>query len=162
MKPGPREGFRWTRETISYAFELWHRKYLCTPTLSEWRRAGPDHPSSTTVKGVYGSWNAAVEAAGFRPRLRGHARRKPPIHLEALPTPSWSRDAIVRAFHHWFEKHGRVPRIRDWRLASDTHPNASTVKRLFGSWNAALATAGFQPTLSSRRYDSSSTDQGRA
>ena len=40
MKPGPREGFRWTRETIIYAFELWHRRYLCSPTVAEWRRAG--------------------------------------------------------------------------------------------------------------------------
>src|SRR5258707_13174686 len=68
VKPGPRDGFRWSRETIVYAFELWHRRYLCSPTVDEWRRAGPDHPSVSTVRQVFGSWNRGVKAAGLRPR----------------------------------------------------------------------------------------------
>ena len=75
MKPGPREGFRWTRETIIYAFELWHRRYLCSPTVAEWRRAGRDNPSATTVRSAFGSWNSAVKAAGLRPRQPGEARK---------------------------------------------------------------------------------------
>ena len=62
MKPGPRDGFRWTRETIIYAFELWHRRHLCSPTVAEWRLAGESHPSVTTVRTVFGSWNSAIAA----------------------------------------------------------------------------------------------------
>lgn len=75
MKPGPREGFRWTRESIIYAIELWHRKHLRIPTTDEWDAAGPDHPSRVTVIRRFGSWNAAMEAAGFRPRRPGERMR---------------------------------------------------------------------------------------
>src|SRR5258708_22793198 len=74
MKPGPRDGFRWTRETIIYAFELWHRRHLCSPTVAEWRLAGESHPSVTTVRTGFGSWNSAIAAAGLRPRRPGEAR----------------------------------------------------------------------------------------
>ncbi len=44
MRSGPRDGFRWDRQTIAYAIELWHRRHLRTPTVAEWEQAGPDHP----------------------------------------------------------------------------------------------------------------------
>lgn len=74
MRSGPREGFRWDRETIAYAIELWHRRHLRTPTVAEWEQAGPDHPCRATVQRVFGSWSAAMRAAGFRPRGRGMPR----------------------------------------------------------------------------------------
>lgn len=84
MKPGPREGFRWTREAIVYAIELWHRKHLRIPTTDEWDAAGPDHPSRVTVIRRFGSWNAAMAAAGFRPRRPGERRR---ASLRPVGTP---------------------------------------------------------------------------
>jgi hypothetical protein len=74
---GPRAGFRWTHELIVYALELHHRKHLRAPTKREWQRAGEDHPSLMTVRRVFGSWNAAVAAAGFRPRGAGGPRFMP-------------------------------------------------------------------------------------
>jgi len=74
MRSGPREGFRWDRQTIVYAIELWHRRNLRTPTVSEWETAGADHPCRQTVLRVFGSWNAAIRAAGFRPRSRGQSK----------------------------------------------------------------------------------------
>ena len=65
MKTGPRTGFRWTPETIVYAITLWYRKHSRTPFTSEWDQAGENHPSRQTVARVFGSWNAAMEAAGF-------------------------------------------------------------------------------------------------
>jgi hypothetical protein len=148
MKPGPRDGFRWTSETIAYAFELWHRRHLCSPTVDEWRRAGPDHPSVTTVRQVFGSWNAAVEAAGFRPRRPGESRRAAPVRLvqsEASAAVRWSRETTLAALHAWAETRGRSPSLEQWRRASAAHPSAATVRRLFGSWNAAVSAAGFEP-----------------
>jgi hypothetical protein len=72
--PGPRAGFRWSRELIVYAIDLWHRKYLVTPTQDDWERAGADHPCRITVLREFGTWNAAIRAAGFRPRKRGENR----------------------------------------------------------------------------------------
>jgi hypothetical protein len=74
MRSGPREGFRWTRETIAYAIDLWHREHLRTPTVDEWEAAAPNHPCRQTVLRAFGSWNAAMQAAGFRPRGRGVTR----------------------------------------------------------------------------------------
>jgi len=75
MKTGPRHGFRWTRENIVYAFQLWHRRHLYAPTVFDWERAGDDHPCRQTVLRVFGSWSAGVRAAGLRPRGRGETLR---------------------------------------------------------------------------------------
>jgi len=74
MRPGPRDGFRWNRDSIVYAIDLWHRRHLKTPTVAEWERAGNDHPCRQTVLRVFGSWSAAIRTAGFRPRGRGTPR----------------------------------------------------------------------------------------
>ena len=75
MRTGPRTGFRWTPETIVYAITLWNRKHSRTPLTSEWAKAGENHPSRQTVARVFGSWNAAIEAAGYAPRSRGRQPR---------------------------------------------------------------------------------------
>jgi hypothetical protein len=57
----------------------------------------------------------------------------------------WSSGAIVEAIQGWADDHGGIPpRAIDCR--HDGHgslPNESTVKRVFGSWNAGLLAAGF-------------------
>jgi hypothetical protein len=78
VRTGPRAGFRWTPETIVYAITLWNRKHSRAPLTSEWAKAGENHPSRQTVARVFGSWNAAIEAAGFRPRSRGRQPRAYP------------------------------------------------------------------------------------
>jgi hypothetical protein len=55
--------------------DLWHRRYLRLPTAAEWERAGVDHPSRRTVTRAFGSWNAALAAAGFQPRRPGQNLR---------------------------------------------------------------------------------------
>ena len=59
-----------------YAITLWYRKHSRTPFTSEWDQAGENHPSRQTVARVFGSWNAAMEAAGFTPRPRGRQPRE--------------------------------------------------------------------------------------
>lgn len=74
VRSGPREGFRWDRETIVYAIDLWHKAHLKTPTVAEWETAGSEHPCRHTVQRVFGSWSAAMRAAGFKPRRRGEPK----------------------------------------------------------------------------------------
>jgi hypothetical protein len=85
MRPGPRRGFRWTPELILYAIELWHRQHLRIPTTDEWDRADANHPSRVTVIRRFGSWNAAMRAAGFRPRGPGQ-RRTPSVRARCETT----------------------------------------------------------------------------
>lgn len=134
MRPGPRIGFAWDRETIVYALELWHRRHLQTPTKAEWVAAGENHPSVDTVMRIFGSWNAAIRAAGFRPRKRGESRGRRPRR--------WHDQAIVDAIQFWHDTHGRVPTKSDWGRATTSHPSPNTVVRVFGSWNAAIRSAG--------------------
>lgn len=69
-------GFFWTRESIVYAMDLWHREHLRAPTLREWSYASENHPTYVTVMRRFGSWNTAIRAAGFRPLPPGHKRRE--------------------------------------------------------------------------------------
>ena len=88
MRSGPRDGFRWNRESIVYAIDLWHRRHLKTPTVAEWERAGHDHPCRQTVLRVFGSWSAAMRSAGFRPRPPG-TPREPWHRVRCKQTGRW-------------------------------------------------------------------------
>jgi Homing endonuclease associated repeat len=147
VKPGPREGFRWTRETIVYALELWHRRHLCSPTVAEWRLAGESHPSATTVRAVFGSWNSAIVAAGLRPRRPGEWRRRGSSGGENANESSavrWPTSTVIARLRAWAEEHGRPPTLEEWRRAGERNPSSATVRRIFGTWNAALVAAGFE------------------
>jgi Homing endonuclease associated repeat len=77
----------WDRERIIAAMTLWHRVYGKAPCANDWRpnaltapsnqprlerfRSG-SWPAASVVNRHFGSWNAAIEAAGFTPRSRGH------------------------------------------------------------------------------------------
>jgi hypothetical protein len=57
----------------------------------------------------------------------------------------WSRADIVDAILRHVELYGEPPRYEQWRKAADGHPRAATVERKFGSWDAAIASAGWRP-----------------
>lgn len=77
MRSGPRgEGLVWNQDTILYALELWVRRYGHVPAARDWDRAGDDHPSRQTVQRVFGRWNRAISAAGYRTRAPGQHRRR--------------------------------------------------------------------------------------
>jgi hypothetical protein len=137
VKPGPRRGFRWDKTTICYAIELWHRRTSRTPALIEWRNAGADHPSTFTVLRVFGSWNAAIKAAGFRPRNRGSHK--------SSRAAQWDQASIIQALINWHDHNGRSPKQAEWRSRDPYRPSASTVVRVFGRWNAGIEAAGLIP-----------------
>lgn len=61
----------WTRERIIEAIQLHARENGRPPAVLDF--GGGDHrfPLHGTVKLHFGSWNAAIEAAGFVPRRKG-------------------------------------------------------------------------------------------
>jgi Homing endonuclease associated repeat len=104
---------------------------------SAWRRA--KHPHYSTVIRLFGSWNAAVRAAGFTPRPRG-------------PQTAWTKELAVAAIREHAARNGGVPPTAAvWeRPAGEpgepgAHPGWSTVASLFGYWAEAIRTAGFTP-----------------
>jgi hypothetical protein len=69
---------QWTRERIIASIQAWaHKHGGVPPTVLEWRpkQNGPGyrggHPSTKTVADAFGSWSAAIDAAGFKARNRG-------------------------------------------------------------------------------------------
>lgn len=81
----------------------------------------------------------------------------------ALLLRLWPREAIVAAIQEWASVHGEAPAVGDWnpyqarevyhddaraaRYEADPlrWPSHTTVYAEFGSWNSALAAAGFVP-----------------
>jgi hypothetical protein len=122
----------WTRDAIVSAIRDWAADNGRQPKRTDWTHAGakPDHPNGMTVVREFGSWNAAIEAAGFVPVRRGRASRE------------WTQDNIVEAIQAWAEKYGQAPTVRAWSGSTPSHPSQSTVVRSFGSWSAAMHAAG--------------------
>lgn len=61
----------WNRDAIVAAMRRWARTHGEPPRFAEWSRTQPGYPTGHTVTYHFGSWNAAVEAAGLTPRVQG-------------------------------------------------------------------------------------------
>jgi Recombinase/Homing endonuclease associated repeat len=83
----------------------------------------------------YGRWRLEMTAAGYPRRLR----------------TAWTEAEIINALHRWVEQHGEPPASTDWIRASRSHPMATNVFSLFGSWRAALEAAGYSESRPRRR-----------
>jgi DNA invertase Pin-like site-specific DNA recombinase len=55
---------------------------------------------------------------------------------------AWSDAAILDALRAWADERGRAPLWSDWRPSNAEYPEATTVKRRFGTWSNALHRAG--------------------
>lgn len=103
----------------------------------------------------YGSWGAALRAAG----LRGDRRRY--TQLAAPRRRYWSEQDIAAAVRRWATEHdGEPPSYQSWDPAMARRrgradlaeafyrgewPHASVAIARYGSWSHVLIAAGFQP-----------------
>lgn len=124
----------WTPEWIIDACHEWVSLYGQPPKASQWEGHGNRRfPCMTTVQAKFGTWSAMLAAAGYTPRDKKTA------------TLVWTPDMILAACKGWAQQNGRPPAASDWRLVGSYHPSTKTVLRRFGSWNAMIAAAGFEP-----------------
>lgn len=124
----------WTKERIIAAIhEHAEQNGGEPPAAFQWSRAMPHRPCASNVLYQFGSWNAAITAAGLRPRPKGRMPKR------------WTEQQIIEAIQRWVDQHGQTPRCSDWRRNGHRRPCASSVVWTFGSWNAAIAAAGFDP-----------------
>ncbi|MFL5911443.1 MAG: homing endonuclease associated repeat-containing protein [Gaiellaceae bacterium] len=64
-------GKRWDEETVVAAIVRWHAEHGAPPTSAQWLNAADGYPSQSSVRKVFGSWAAGIEAAGFPRPTRG-------------------------------------------------------------------------------------------
>lgn len=134
----------WSPDGIVQAIRDWCELTGAAPTVPDWSpaHAGEGHagaarfhaepgrwPSAATVRAHFGSFSAALAAAGVEPARRGARTR-------------WTRERIVEAFRAWGRAHGGPPTHEDWQSSSEEHPARSTVYRVMGSWDEAREAAG--------------------
>jgi hypothetical protein len=116
---------RWTDGEIVEALREWTARHGRPPLSSDWRRAATDHPTAALVQGRFGSWRAALEAAGGAP-------------ARVL----WTRERVLEAIRAHIDCHGRPPLSSDWRRPErDEIPATHVAINRFGSWRAAIAAA---------------------
>jgi hypothetical protein len=99
-----------------------------SPTSVE-ATADPDVPSHTTYVKHFGSWTAALRAAG-------------------LPVVGYDRETLLEMLREAIAELGRTPVGRE--LAELGLPWAATYAKHFGSWAAALAELGLEPKGNTR------------
>jgi hypothetical protein len=144
----------WTREEIIAAFREFHERMGYPPTVTDASEAharqsgqpgralrhGIKLPRASFVSREFGSWGAAVKAAGFEwsqtyertPEFRERMRRK-----RTGFRWRWPREKQIECAHVWKAEHGRFPRSTDWMHPGD-HPNLKTVQDEFGSWTGFI------------------------
>jgi len=64
-----------------------------------------------------------------------------------------ARAEVIAAIQKYHRLHGRTPAARDWLHGPSGWPYTASVQSLFGSWNAAIAAAGFIPRRVGERED---------
>jgi hypothetical protein len=116
-------------ERIVHAIEQWTIEHNAPPRPTDWQKAH-GWPSTSFVYNVFGSWTAALEAAGLESW---------DVEGEVL------RERVANALKQWTQLHGEPPRRQDWNERRDGWPSAHDVRRAFGTMTAASRAAGLSP-----------------
>ena len=117
-------GFRWQACDVEAAWRAAVDAGVRTSSAyTSWRQ--PRHaPSAHTIMRYYGSWPAALQAAG---------------HASGPVDPS--RVVIRRALQTLWQRDGRPPTATAWRTWTERPVALTTVVHHYDSWRAALAAA---------------------
>lgn len=110
------------------------------PTITEWESSRQlDDPSEKSARAWFGSWGAAIEAAGLPPRRPGIASGRFVGRRD-----DWNRTALLQGLRAWAAEHdGESPTLAEWDASRPSWaPSERTARRMFGGWNKALEAAG--------------------
>jgi hypothetical protein len=128
---------QWTNEHLLSMLRAYATAAGAPPTGAGWNVAYPEGPDERTVARRFGSWGAALEAAGLQ--------RRPRARSDAM----WTPDSVIESIQRWAEQHGgEPPTANAWRQGQGDvadHPSYRTVRDLFGTWNEGIKAAGFTP-----------------
>lgn len=137
VKMAPMAVVIWTEEAIIEAIQEWTAEHGRPPAMREWRSGVPGFPTAVTVRSRFGTFDAARRAAGV-------------VFLRANQAGEWTRQDILDAIFRWRFEHGELPRSQEWAVSVDGFPTEWWVRKYFGTWNAAIVAAGYEPRFPRR------------
>jgi len=126
IQPAPKR--RWTRKAIIEALRRYAEEFGRPPAYDLLRLPPAGYPSSKRASKVFGSWSAALEAAGLTSAPGG--RR----------VSVWPAERIVAAVRDFAERMGRPPVQEDF--GRDGLPSEAIACRVFGTLGRAREAAG--------------------
>ena len=112
----------YTKEDVIVSIKALAVRLNKVPSLGDYNRHRCK-PTSPIVIDRFGSWNAALAAAGFTEH-------------------SYLSEAqLLQLLQEYYKEHNKTPSTREFD-SDKKYPNTVTYKRHFGSWNNALDLAG--------------------
>jgi len=104
------------------------------PAAQEWKQA--DHnPSYNAYLRCFGSWDDALNAAGY----------DAPKRWQDGDYEDYSRDELIEWIDAFVHEFGIVPAYNDFCDPTWPGPHNTTYERRFGSWTEAIQAAGYTP-----------------
>lgn len=119
----------WSRDAILDAIRAFAERHGRAPLSTDWMHSTAEHPWYGTITEQFGSWPAALEAAGFVPSKI-----------------AWTRESMLEAIRRFADEHGRAPKSTEWkrRDPGGRWPGSSQILARFGSWSSAMEAAGLR------------------
>lgn len=112
-------------------------------------------PSGAKNRARKRSYGGTCQGCGNRTDGSNGRARAPRwcVHCEPREPWKWPKERILEAIRDWAAEHGESPAATDWNSFARAQrgrdegrwPDFTTVVRRFGSWNLAIAAAGFEP-----------------
>lgn len=114
----------YTRDAVCEAIQRLAEQKGRAPTIKEMRAEGT--VSAATAKNQFDSWNAALQAAGFKPPSKRNV----------------SKSTLIDELQRLYQRFERPPTAGE--MNDHGAYTCSTFQNKFGSWNDALRRAGFE------------------
>ena len=124
----PHQRGKWTRERVIRELQRDAQKRGRAPSSNDWSNATRIHPVARTVEGLFGTWNAALRAAGLQPNVE---------------PSTWTPTKVLDALRQLEQELGRQPISTDVRTPPAGYPSRAVIKRTLGSWRAACHQLGW-------------------
>jgi len=132
----------WTQRDVILALWNWEQETGKRPGFNDFKMASRrlfGYPTGDVVVRRFGTWNAAMEAAGYEP-IRKSAHRP--------GTPEETREACLEQIRSVARDLGRQPSYHEYIRLTGNNPN---VGHNFGNWGGALRALGWEPLRPGRK-----------
>lgn len=127
--------------------EIAERMGVALSTVDAWL----NDPDGSRLRARQASYAGKCDTCGGPTNGHDGPGRAPTTCLTCL---TWTPDAILEALRTWGEVHGSAPREEDFdRGGYWGVPSTAPIKRIFGTWNAALLAAGYERLHCDRRRE---------